>query len=100
MDNVFGIILVVGGAFAAHRYWRSKAISCASSWLAEQGLEVANWATADFAMHRQNPSISFTAVDKSHFEKMFDIKLRFKIGFWGDWSLDEVAYKCPLIEDE
>ena len=98
--NVIGFIVLVGIAYTCHRYWRSKAISCASSWLAEQGLEVSNWATADFVMHRQNPSIAFTAADTSQSEKMFDVKLRFKMGLWGDWSVDEIAYRCPLFESE
>ena len=91
-DRVLSLIFFIGIAYLGHRYWRFQAIFCASQWLLERGLIVSNWATADFCMHRQNPSIAFLATD--HRKKMFDIKLRFKFGLLGDWKIDEVAYWC------
>ena len=51
-----------------------------------------DWSQADFEMHRNNPSISFSAADQRH--NLFDIKLRLSIGLFGSWRVDEVAYYC------
>ena len=95
LGAVLWLILFGCVAYVCYRVWRSRAISCAKLWAAQQDLSVVDWPGAVFSMmDRQRPTLSFNANDASG--RSVDVKLRLRVPMLQlAWEVAEVAYCLP-----
>ena len=88
------LVLAYGAWVLAHRYWRGKAIECASAWAKQNGYLARTLGEAKFAMHRQHPSLTFLAKAATGSAEIITLHMAISpMGSWHveRWQLDTTA---------